>query len=584
MALDDCEILLGKLALGRSLLARPDAIQAVEVKASSEASGRPEGFGTTLVRLGLLSPRQIRELEEVLKSGVLGCSKCKVEVRLRGLTPAGAERCAGCGGGPLYVLAEGVAPTPDGAKGGGTILNLEAPTVEEEAVGGTTFLDLDAPEFSPPTSTPEEIDPRTEGTTELDAPDFGGPSAGEEADFRTERTMEFDAPDFSASDFSAPGSNTQPPADSDGTDFRAEKTLELDAPDFGRPSTPEADFRSERTMEFDAPDFGAGGASPAGKLIRGATTALPAAWDKEVSAALPADGEATQELDPSAMGDFQVEAFEPFEVGLGIKIMAPIARGGMGVVFRGQNPEGQVLAIKILIDTLSKNPEILARFEQEAVLTHGLDHPHIVTVHGAGLVVGGTYNAMPFFTMDYVAGRDLEDWVQERSRDPLESARILIPICDALNHAHGRGVVHRDIKPGNILVRAADEAPFLCDFGLAKLRSAASALTQTGDILGTPSYMAPEQARGEGKLIGPPTDVHAMGALLYFLLAGRPPFVGPTPFETLRAVAMDVPPSVRELNPAVSVELAAIVHKALQKAPQDRFHTAADMKAALAAL
>jgi len=640
MPLEDREVMLGKLAIGRALLARPDALQAARAKASAEATGRPERFAQTLVRLGLLVPTQVRELETVIAERAVACSKCSERFLLRHLSRAGAERCGSCGGRPLFVQPA----SEQDSKGSGTIMTLGA--IEEPVTGGSTFMDLaveegattsaespgdtgdfrtertmelDAPDFgATPPAQEETGDFRTERTMELDAPDFGAtpPAQEETGDFRTERTMELDAPDFGAT----PGA---PDSDDEDADFQAERTLELDAPDFGAtplaapagdfmnertmelnapdfgagpdlgdgasfgegPSAPpEDDFQVERTMELDAPDFSALGGPVEGMVDVGATTALPPGWVQEVSAALPADGEATQEMSADAIPDFQREAFEPFEVGDGIKIMAPIARGGMGLVFRGQRPSGEVVAVKVLVDPSTKSPDILERFRREAVLTHGLDHPHIVRFHGAGIVSGGAYDQMPYYAMDYIAGRDLAAWVQERTRDPIESAKILVPICDALDYAHGRGVVHRDLKPGNVLVRAADEAPFLCDFGLAKLRQEASTLTQTGDILGTPSYMAPEQARGQGKLIGPPTDVHAIGALLYFLLAGRAPFVGPKPFEVLRQVVQDDPRLITELNSAVPPVLGDIVHRALKKSPQDRFHTAGELKAALLAL
>lgn len=642
MALDDREILLGKLAIGRALLSRPDAVAAATAKATAKASGRPEGLAQTLVRLGFLAPSQVRELETVIEERALACSKCAARFPLRGLTRAGAERCGSCGERPLFVQpasSEG----GDRAPGGGTILTLDA-VADEPVKGGSTFLDLSVEEGASSSSPTEEVDFRTERTMELDAPDFGSPdSSGDPTgDFRTERTMELDAPDFSAPGF-APDSSDDPTGDfrtertmeldapdfsagpppegeedfraertmeldapefgggpdfgqapsgsaEDGEDFRAERTMELDAPDFGGgPGFGQApggapedgeDFRAERTMELDTPDFGGG----PGLVDVGATTALPPGWVQQVASALPADGEVTQELEAGALSDFQREPFEPFTVGAGIEIMAPIAKGGMGVVFRGQRPDGEVVAVKVLVDNASKSPEITERFRREAVLTHGLDHPHIVRFHEAGIVSGGTYDQMPYYAMDYVAGRDLDAWASERTRDPLEAARILIPICGALDYAHGRGVIHRDIKPGNVLVRAADETPFLCDFGLAKLRSEASSLTASGDILGTPSYMAPEQARGDGHLIGPPTDVHAMGALLYFLLAGRAPFVGPKAFEVLRQVVQETPRPITELNPAVPPALGEIVHRALQKSPPDRFHTAAELQAALAAL
>ena len=395
-------------------------------------------------------------------------------------------------------------------------------------------------------------------------PHLPSPGGEAEPDFRAERTLELDMPHLPS------------PIPDPIPDFRSERTLQLDMPNLS-PPTGEPDYRSERTLELEPGDFG----RPGPELDVGATTALPPGWVQDVVSALPSGGgeEVTQELDPAALARAQEAAFEPFIVGAGVRIVAPIARGGMGVVFRGQAAEGQVVAVKILVDRGSQSPEVAERFRREAVLTQGLDHPNIVKMLGAGLVEEGPFAGSPYFTMDYIAGHDLAAWARERSRAPREAARMLIPICEALNYAHGLGVVHRDLKPANVLVRARDEVPFLCDFGLAKLRS--TSLTGTGDILGTPSYMAPEQARGQGALIGPPTDVHALGALLYFLITGRAPFVAPKPFEILRQVAQDAPTSPRELNSEVSPELEAIVLKALQKRPTDRYHTCAELAEAL---
>jgi len=140
--------------------------------------------------------------------------------------------------------------------------------------------------------------------------------------------------------------------------------------------------------------------------------------------------------------------------------------------------------------------------------------------------------------------------------------------------------VHRDLKPGNVLVREEDEAPLVCDFGLARFRSG-SALTRTGDILGTPNFMAPEQARGERKLIGPPTDVYGLGAILYYLLVGRPPFVGARTFAVIERVITEPPTPPRQLRRDIDPGLEEVLLKTLAKTPPERFHTCGQLHRAL---
>jgi eukaryotic-like serine/threonine-protein kinase len=192
----------------------------------------------------------------------------------------------------------------------------------------------------------------------------------------------------------------------------------------------------------------------------------------------------------------------------------------------------------------------------------------------------------PYFVMEHVAGRDLLAWAGERRRSPAELARMVCTVCEAIEHAHARGVIHRDLKPGNILVRSQDDRPVVCDFGLAKWRAEIQDITRhtgTGEILGTPSYMPPEQALGKRTLIGPPTDVYALGAVLYHLLTGRPPFQAPKLFQTIAKVVNEPPVPPRQLDPAIPPALEAVVLKALAKEPTARFPTCAALSQAIAA-
>ena len=156
-----------------------------------------------------------------------------------------------------------------------------------------------------------------------------------------------------------------------------------------------------------------------------------------------------------------------------------------------------------------------------------------------------------------------------------------------MDHAHNRGVIHRDLKPANILVRQGDDHPMICDFGLAKFRAAIQDFTQhtnTGEILGTPSYMPKEQALGHHKLVGPPTDAYALGAVLYHLVTGRPPFLGASAFLTIAKVVREPPELPSKLNPKVSPALEKLIMKSLEKEPRDRYPTCGELGRALAAV
>jgi eukaryotic-like serine/threonine-protein kinase len=256
----------------------------------------------------------------------------------------------------------------------------------------------------------------------------------------------------------------------------------------------------------------------------------------------------------------------------------------MGTVYRARHKStNAVRAVKILSNQAGLNDEVVARFKREVLLSSRLSHPNIVRVYEAGLVPDGDQAGRPYYTMDYVQGRDLLGWTREGARTPSEATAMVVTICEAMNYAHGHGVIHRDLKPGNVLVDKSEDRPLICDFGLAKYKADMQNLTQTGDILGTPSYMPPEQALGDRKKIGPPTDTYAIGAILYYLLTSRPPFTAPSAFATINKVVREPPKPPSEHNPAVSAALEQVVLKALSKEPIDRFHTCSDLGDALRA-
>src|SRR5581483_10444003 len=210
-------------------------------------------------------------------------------------------------------------------------------------------------------------------------------------------------------------------------------------------------------------------------------------------------------------------------------LLEELGRGGMGVVYkaRQRNPE-RTVAIKMILRGELASKADLARFRAEAQSAARLDgHPSVVAVHEVGEVDG-----QPFFSMKYVEGTTLAKLVAHGPLPPREAARHLSCICQAVHYAHQHGILHRDLKPSNVLIDDQGQA-HVTDFGLAKRVEGGASLTQTGAILGTPSYMPPEQASGSRGILGPASDVYSLGAILYELLTGRPPFKSANPLDTI---------------------------------------------------
>lgn len=261
----------------------------------------------------------------------------------------------------------------------------------------------------------------------------------------------------------------------------------------------------------------------------------------------------------SQIGDYSIEA----EVG----------RGGMGVVYRARQSSLQrTVALKMIPNAALASSIDLQRLRAEALAAARLRHPNIVPVYEVG-----EQDGQPWFSMQYIPGSTLSERLQRGPMPPREAVSLLIPVVEAIGAAHRAGVLHRDLKPGNILI-AEDGTPFVTDFGLAKRVSVddqASAgaaglhsLTQSGAILGTPAWMSPEQAGGQTDAIGVAADVYSLGAILFAMLTGRPPFQGASPLDTVLMVLEQDPPGIRMLNRAVDSDLEMIVLKCLQK-PQD---------------
>ncbi len=254
------------------------------------------------------------------------------------------------------------------------------------------------------------------------------------------------------------------------------------------------------------------------------------------------------------------------------EILDEIALGGMGVVYRArQRTLGRVVALKTLRAGVRATSDDLARFTREAQTAARLVHPGIVPIHDFGIVDG-----VPYFSMDYIEGRTMAALLEAGSLGIRPAVAILEKTCRAMHYAHQQGVVHRDLKPGNILVDASGE-PRLADFGVAKSLFGEATLTREGSIMGTPNYLAPEQVEGNKGDIGPWTDVYALGVTLYHVLTGRLPFQGTTELELLYKITLEEPPPPRTVRPDVAPELEAICLKAMQKERADRYRSALEM-------
>jgi serine/threonine-protein kinase len=253
------------------------------------------------------------------------------------------------------------------------------------------------------------------------------------------------------------------------------------------------------------------------------------------------------------------------------EILDVLGQGGMGIVYRArQRRLGRVVALKMLLRGASAGPEDVARFRTEVEAAARLDHPHIVPVFTVG-----EHEGCPYFTMRYVEGESLSKRLAEGPLPPREAAALLAPVARAIDAAHHCGVLHRDLKPANILIDPHGR-PHVTDFGLAKrIDPEHPTLTQPGAVVGTPSYMAPEQAAGRRGEVGPASDVYGLGAILYQMLTGRPPFQAPSAIDIVLMVLDQDPLPPRLLNPKVDRDLEMIAVKCLQKPPELRYASAA---------
>jgi tetratricopeptide (TPR) repeat protein len=283
----------------------------------------------------------------------------------------------------------------------------------------------------------------------------------------------------------------------------------------------------------------------------------------------------------------------------GFEVLAEVGRGAMGVVYKARQVGlNRLVALKVLLAGSHASPEQLVRFQAEAESVARLQHPNVVQVHQVG-----RHQGLPYLALEFVPGGSLAARLRAGPLPPEQAAQLVEAVARAAHAAHQRGIVHRDLKPGNVLlasptgnategvpysaagnalrgvpsrgVPGADVVPKITDFGIARKLDEDSGLTGTGALVGTPSYMAPEQAGGHAARAGVPADVYALGAILYECLTGRPPFQGLTVADTLRLVVGSDPLPVQRLRPGVPRDLATICHKCLHKAPEKRYASAA---------
>ncbi len=252
-------------------------------------------------------------------------------------------------------------------------------------------------------------------------------------------------------------------------------------------------------------------------------------------------------------------------------ILEEVGRGGMGVVYKArQKSLDRIVALKMLLADYFQKPNRLQRFLAEARAAARLAHPNIVSIYQVGECAAGHY-----YTMEFIDGRSLETVILQKQQVPVGWAvSLMIPVAQAVHYAHTQGIIHRDLKPSNIMIDRL-RRPVVLDFGLAKFVAESSTATKHGVIMGTPAYMAPEQAGEDQTLVGPRADVYALGAVLYHMLTGRPPFLEKTAVKTVMKVISAEPPlPISRFRNDVPAKLEHICMKCLRKLPEDRYASA----------
>ena len=255
------------------------------------------------------------------------------------------------------------------------------------------------------------------------------------------------------------------------------------------------------------------------------------------------------------------------------QILEEIGRGGMGVIYRArQRHSRRIVALKRILSYHADSQETLVRFRREAEAAARLDHPNILPIYE----VGDNDDGLPSFSMKFAAGGSLHEAAPALHREPRRIVALMAKVARAVQYAHARGILHRDLKPANILLDGRGE-PLVSDFGLAKWLDATSELTQTLAIFGTPGYIALEQASGSAGKITPAADVYSLGAILFYLFTGRPPFLGEHALAVIQQAAEKPAPKLRSLAPTLDRDLETICAKCLEREPTARYRSAGDL-------
>ena len=255
------------------------------------------------------------------------------------------------------------------------------------------------------------------------------------------------------------------------------------------------------------------------------------------------------------------------------QILEEIGRGGMGVIYRArQRHSRRIVALKRILSYHADSQETLARFRREAQAAASLDHPNILPIYE----VSECDDGMPFFSMKFAGGGSLLDAAPALRGEPRRAVASIAKVARAVQYAHGQGILHRDLKPGNILLDGRGE-PLVSDFGLAKWLDTSSHLTRTLTIFGTPGYIAPEQVNGSAGKLGPASDVYSLGAILFDLLTGRPPFLGEHALNVIQQASEKPAPKLRTLMPGLDRDLETICAKCLEREPGARYRSAGDL-------
>ena len=344
-------------------------------------------------------------------------------------------------------------------------------------------------------------------------------------------------------------------------------------PESSHPTAPEPQTAQNPSTIAEAPTIAPG--LPAASLTPGAQ---PSSVHEEPTVP-PSNPPRTAHDEPTAAMIRQVPsatptASEPTRIRYfgDYEILREIARGGMGVVFRARQVSlNRPVALKMILAGQLADDTDVRRFYTEAEAAANLDHPGIVPIFEVGQHEGQHY-----FSMGFVEGKSLSQRLAEGPLSSREAAELMLKVAEAIEYAHQRGVIHRDLKPANVLLDQNGN-PRVTDFGLAKKLEGDSGLTGSGQVMGTPSYMPPEQAGGKRGEVGPAADVYSLGATLYALVTGRPPFQASTAMDTVMQLIDDEPVPPRRLNPSIPRDLETIILKCLDKEPGKRYDTAANL-------